>query len=89
MGWGSAASGFFEALNRGMARFWGTQTRDEATLETQGERALAGRREALAKLKGASDEEDDEEISIQLGLVNRFDTELRRVRRAATAQRTP
>ena len=47
MAWSTALSEIFEAINKGLSRYWGSQTKEMDSLEAQVEHAATKKREAL------------------------------------------
>lgn len=47
MSWSTAISEVFEAINKGLSRYWGTQTKEMDKLEAQAEHAAVEKRKAL------------------------------------------
>jgi len=75
MGWGTFASGIVEAFNRVTARWWGTQTKEQDSLEAQAEHAADEKNLCLH-----ADPPD-------LDGANRWARELQRLHRAIAAKR--
>lgn len=70
-------------------RVWGDQTSQEASLMTRAEQAKANYDAARGRLQRATDDENPHEKAIALSDLNRWRSELNRLRDEAAAKRLP
>lgn len=85
--WTSMVAGLAEVANRMMQRKWGSQTGQESKLRQAAEEAAKQKWAALAQLREANDRGDKVKVAEALDLINRWDSELDRLRAQAAAER--